>query len=131
MNGSALLADLLLMLHVGIVCFVVGGQLLIMVGGPLGWAWVRHRGFRVVHLGLIGFIVVQTWLGALCPLTAWETALRRQAGETGYRESFIEYWLSRLLYIEAPWSAFVVAYTLFGACVLASWWWWPPQRGRR
>jgi len=131
MNVSALLADLLLMLHVGVVCFVVGGQLLIMLGGPLGWSWVRRRGFRVIHLALIGFIVVQTWLGALCPLTVWETALRRQAGETGYRESFIEYWLSRLLYIEAPWSAFVVAYSLFGACVLASWWWWPPQRGRR
>jgi len=124
----ALLADAILALHVGIVLFVVGGQLLILLGGPLGWRWVRRWWFRFTHLLLMGFIAVQTWLGELCPLTVWEQDLRRAAGQTGYAESFIEHWLSRLLYFEAPWWVFVAAYSGFFLLVLASWWRWPPQR---
>jgi hypothetical protein len=123
----ALLADALLLLHVGVVLFVVGGQLLVLVGGPLGWGWVRRRSFRFTHLALMGFIVLQTWLGQLCPLTVWEQNLRRAAGQQAYGESFIEYWLSRLIFFEAPWWVFVAAYTGFFALVLASWWRWPPR----
>ena len=123
----ALLADAILVLHVGIVLFVVGGQLLVLIGGPLGWRWVRRRGFRFTHLLLMGFIVAQTWLGQLCPLTVWEQSLRRMAGQQAYSQSFIEYWLSRLIFVEAPWWAFVAVYTGFFLLVLASWWRWPPQ----
>lgn len=122
----ALLADALLLLHVGIVLFVVGGQALILVGGPLRWAWVRRRAFRYTHLALMGFIVLQTWLGQLCPLTIWEQHLRRAAGQAAYSQSFIEYWLSRLIFFEAPWWVFVTAYTGFFILLLASWWRWPP-----
>jgi len=126
----ALLADALLVLHVGIVLFVVGGQLLVLIGGPLGWRWVRQRIFRFTHLALMGFIVAQTWLGQLCPLTVWEQNLRRAAGQDAYSESFIEHWLSRLIFFEAPWWVFVIAYTGFFILVLASWWRWPPRRSR-
>jgi hypothetical protein len=124
----ALLADAILALHAGVVLFVVGGQLLILLGGPLGWCWVRRWWFRLIHLLLIGFIALQTWLGELCPLTVWEQDLRRAAGQAGYAESFIEHWLSRLLFFEAPWWVFVAAYSGFFLLVLASWWRWPPQR---
>jgi hypothetical protein len=123
-----LLADAILALHVGVVLFVVGGQLLILLGGPLGWRWVRGWWLRLLHLSLMGFIALQTWLGELCPLTVWEQDLRRAAGQTGYAESFIEHWLSRLLFFEAPWWVFVAAYSGFFLLVLASWWRWPPQR---
>jgi hypothetical protein len=123
----ALIADAILVLHVGIVLFVVGGQLLVLLGGPLGWRWVRRRGFRYAHLGLMAFIVLQTWLGQLCPLTLWEQELRRAAGQEAYAQSFIEYWLARLIFFEAPWWVFVTAYTGFLILVLASWWRWPPR----
>ncbi len=122
-----LLADAMLALHVGVVMFVVGGQLLILIGGPLRWGWVRARLFRYCHLLLMGFIAVQTWLGQLCPLTVWEQSLRQAAGQGGYHESFIEHWLSQLLFFEAPWWVFVAAYSAFFAVVLASWWRWPPR----
>ena len=57
----------------------------------------------------------------VCPLTIWENALRRVAGENGYPGTFIGYWVGRLVYYEAPPWVFTVAYTLFGAIVLASW----------
>lgn len=122
------LADAILLLHVLVVVAVVGGQALIMIGAARGWRWIRHYPLRVAHLGCMLFIAMQSWMGALCPLTVWEQALRAQAGAASYSEGFIEYWLGRLLYIEAPWWVFVAAYTAFAALVAATWWWAPPRR---
>lgn len=130
-STAAWLADTLLALHVGVVAFVVLGELLFLLGGWRGWRWVRHFGLRATHLVLMAFIALQAWLGALCPLTVWEQALRRRAGEAAYEESFIEHWLSRLLYYDLPWWAFVAAYTAFALLVALTWRWVPPQRSNR
>jgi polyferredoxin len=129
-STSAMLADLVLVVHVGIVAFVVLGQLLFGLGGLMHWAWVRRLGIRLAHLLLLTFVTVQSWMGATCPLTVWEQLLRRQAGQTAYGESFIEHWLSRLIFFNAPAWVFVVAYSVFGALVLLTWWWIPPRRFR-
>lgn len=128
MNRYLLLADAVLALHAVTVLFVVGFQLLILLGGPLGWRFVRRRWLRLSHLGLMAFIALQTWLGQLCPLTVLEQWLRRQGGDDGYSVSFIEHWLSRLLFFEAPWWVFVVTYSVFFGIVIFSWWRWPPRR---
>lgn len=128
---AAVLADVILVLHAGIVAFVVLGAVLIAIGGACGWRWVRRYTWRLVHLLLMGFIAAQAWLGALCPLTIWEQALRRQSGQAVYAESFIEHWLSRLIFFEAPWWAFVVAYTAFAGLVLLGWIKVPPRRRGR
>lgn len=127
---APLVADAILALHVGIVVFVVGMLPLVLLGGALGWRWVRHFALRLTHLGLMVFIAAQAWLGQLCPLTVWEQHLRRLAGQDSYGGSFIEHWLSRLLYWEAPWWVFVVAYTAFAALVALAWWWVRPRRTR-
>ena len=116
-----LLADTLLVLHVLFVAFVVLGLVTIYAGYFFNWRWVRNRVFRIVHLCAIGYVVVQTWLGVVCPLTTWEMVLRAEAGAVTYSGSFIQYWLHSLLYFTLPEWAFVVVYTLFGSLVLASW----------
>ncbi|OJA04251.1 DUF2784 domain-containing protein [Halomonas sp. QHL1] len=116
-----LLADALLILHVLFVAFVVLGLFAVYVGYFLNWQWVRNRVFRIVHLCAIGYVVVQAWLGVVCPLTIWEMALRAKAGTATYSGSFIQHWLHSLLYYSAPEWVFVVVYTLFGTLVLASW----------
>lgn len=115
-------ADLILLLHAGVVAFVVLGQALILLGGALRWRWVRNRAFRLAHLATIALVVVQTWLGALCPLTILEQRYRTLAGAGVYSESFVEHWLGRAIFYDAPWWVFVVAYSAFGALVAASWW---------
>lgn len=122
------LADAILALHVGIVAFVVLGTLAIVAGAIRAWPWVRNRTFRIAHLALMVFIALQAWLGRSCPLTVWEQALRKRAGQATYGESFIEYWLSRLIFFDAPWGLFVAAYTAFAALVIACWWRVPPRR---
>lgn len=123
-------ADALLVLHAAIVLFVILGQLLIMVGGWRGWAWIRRPVFRWTHLVTIGVVVAQAWLGRLCPLTAWEQNLRALAGQETHDQSFVAHWIGTWLYWDLPAWVFVVAYTAFGVLVLASWRRWPPRRLR-
>ena len=116
-----LLADIILIFHVLFVAFVVVGLLAVYAGYFLNWRWVRNRVFRIVHLCAIGYVVIQAWLGVVCPLTTWEMALRAEAGAATYSGSFIQYWLHSVLHFELPPWVFVVVYTLFGSLVLASW----------
>lgn len=125
---AAWLADAILAAHVGVVLFVVAGEALFLLGGWRGWRWVRNLPLRLAHLALMLGIALQAWLGELCPLTVWEQDLRRLAGQPAYEASFIEHWLSRLLFFDAPWWVFVAAYTAFAALVAATWWWVPPRR---
>jgi hypothetical protein len=124
----SLLADLVLFTHVLTVVFVVLGLALIVIGNLRGWRFVNAWWFRLTHLATIGVVVAQSWLGMTCPLTTLELWLRAQAGEATYAGGFIEHWLSRLLYFNAPPWVFVLAYSVFGAMVLAAWWRWPPRR---
>jgi hypothetical protein len=126
-----LAADLLLFMHALFVLFVVVGLLLILACKPLAWSWVRNPWFRLAHLLAIGAVVLQSWLGLICPLTTWEMALRAKAGDATYSGSFIAYWVETLLYHQAPAWVFAVCYTAFGALVLAGWLWVRPRPFRR
>jgi len=122
-----LAADAVLLLHVLFVAFVVAGLLLILAGRLLSWDWVRNWWFRVIHLGAIGIVVLQAWLGVICPLTRIEMYLRDKAGDTTYAGSFVSHWLEAILYYRAPAWIFAVAYTLFAIVVVMSWVWVRPH----
>ena len=96
---------------------VVLGTPAFLTGGPPGWHWVHGRVFRLVHLALIAITALQAWMGRLCPLTIREQAPRNRAGQTTYDTSFIQHWLSRLIFFDAPWWLFVLAYTAFAGPV--------------
>ena len=125
--GYLLAADALLGSHVLFVLFVVLGLVLILVGKPLRWSWVRNPYFRIAHLVAIGIVVLQSWIGMICPLTTWEMMLREKAGDAVYTGSFIAHWLEKLLYYQAPMWVFALCYTLFAALVVASWYWVRPR----
>ena len=122
-----LLADLVLYLHVTFVAFVVIGLLLIFAGRLMGWGWIRNGWFRLTHLAAIGIVVLQAWLGMICPLTTLEMWLRTRAGDAVYPGAFIAHWAQRFLYHDAPAWVFALCYTIFGAMVLASWFWIRPR----
>jgi hypothetical protein len=123
------LADAVLLLHLAVVLFVVAGPLLAVWGHWRGWRVVNGLRFRLLHGALLGVVIVQAWLGQLCPLTVLESWLRVQGGEAGYgSRSFIGHWVGRLLFYEAPLAVFAAVYTAFGLLVLAVWWWVPLQR---
>jgi polyferredoxin len=126
-----LLADVVLALHVSIVAFVVAGLVLIVVGNLDDWRWVNAPWFRLAHLAAIAVVVAEAWSGITCPLTSLEMWLRAKARATTYSGSFIEHWLQRALYYEAPSWVFTLGYSLFGLLVVAIWWYFPPKFERR
>ncbi|UCH40613.1 MAG: DUF2784 domain-containing protein [Gammaproteobacteria bacterium] len=123
-----LAADAILVTHFLFVCFVVIGLLLIFIGQWRAWTWVRNYRFRLAHLVAIAIVVLQSWLGMICPLTIWEMDLRARAGEQAYAGSFIAHWIEQLLYYRAPDWVFILLYTAFGGLVVASWFWVRPKK---
>ena len=123
------LADTILLLHFVVVLFVVLGLPVILLGNRAGWSWVNNLWWRVAHLAAIGVVILQAWMGQYCMLTELESSLREQAGQFGYKRSFIEHWVQRALYFEAPIWVFSMAYTGFGLLVAWAWWRFPPKLG--
>ncbi len=116
-----LMADTILIIHFTFVVFVVIGFMLILIGLFARWSWVQNPMFRIAHLAAVGFVVLQAWLGRLCPLTIWENEWRRRAGQLGYTETFVEHWLRDILFYQAePW-VFTTIYTCFGTLVVFVW----------
>jgi hypothetical protein len=86
--GSRILADLLVLLHLGFVLFVVAG-------GALVLRWPR------LALGHIPAALWGVWIelsGGICPLTPWEKALRREAGQAAYTGDFVGHYVLPVLY---------------------------------
>lgn len=123
-----LAADALLLLHVLFVAFVVLGLAAVLIGRFAGWRWVRNPWFRTAHLAAIGVVVMQAWLGVICPLTTWEMVLRERAGDAVYAGAFIAHWLEAILYYDAPPWVFTACYTAFAVLVILSWFWVRPRR---
>lgn len=123
----SILADTILVVHVLFAGLVVFGLLAIYIGYFFKCRWTRHRRFRILHLIAIGIVVVQSWVGVICPLTTGEMLLREKAGAAVYSGSFIQYWLHKLLFWQAPEWVFIILYTSFAGLVLLSWYWIRPN----
>lgn len=82
------LANVVVLLHLGFVLFVVLGGFLV-----LRWQWLAW-----LHLPAAAWGALIEFAGWVCPLTPLELWLRRAAGEAGYTGGFIEHYLLPLLY---------------------------------
>ena len=121
------LADIVLLIHFLCVLFVVGSLPLIWLGAWLKRGFVRNPWFRYLHLAAILFVVAESLMGVVCPLTVWENALR----QTVVEDSFIQRWLHRILFYDVPESVLTVVYVLFAGLVMVTFKWIPPARGNR
>jgi uncharacterized membrane protein YhhN len=83
-----LAADALVVLHLAFIVFVVAG-------GFLTWRWPR---LAWIHVPTAVYGAAIEFVGWICPLTPWEVALRRQAGEAGYEGGFIEHYVLPIIY---------------------------------
>jgi hypothetical protein len=129
MSWYRIAADAVVLVHAAYIGFVVFGLVAIVIGLAMGKPWARHFWFRIIHLTMIGIVVLQAWLGIVCPLTTLEKTLRRLAGEEEvYGTAFIEHWVHRMIFFDLPPWVFVTAYTLFGLGVLATFVFYPPGR---
>lgn len=84
----ALLADLILLLHLAFILFVVLGGLLVY----------RHAWVAWLHVPAVVWGVVVELMGWICPLTPLENRLRALAGQGGYDGDFIGAYLLAVIY---------------------------------
>jgi len=127
MTLNSLLADFVVVIHLGYVTFVVLGLVLIVAGSLFKWSWVRNSWFRLIHLGMIGVVVVESLLSFTCPLTTLESYLRSKSGQASQAGSFMGRLAHDLLFFELTPEFFTIAYCLFGAIVLATFLVVPPN----
>ena len=86
----AVAATAVLTVHLGFILFVLFGGLLAL----------RRRWIAAIHLPAAAWGFLVEAMGAGCPLTALENALRERAGMARYDGDFIERWLLWLIYPE-------------------------------
>ena len=82
------LADLTLMVHAAFVAFVILGGLAVLRWPAMAW----------VHLPAVAWGAAIEFGGWICPLTPLEVELRQRGGEAGYTGSFIEHYVTPVLY---------------------------------
>jgi hypothetical protein len=83
-----LAADLLVVIHLGFICFVVIGGFLVFK-----WRWVIFLHIPAAVWGAL--IEFQGWI---CPLTPFEQQLRQIGGQSGYTGGFIEQYIIPIVY---------------------------------
>ena len=83
-----LLADLIVILHLGFIVFASLGALLAFKWPRLVW----------LHLPAMIWAAITEFMGLICPLTPLENWLRQQAGADPYQSSFIAHYLLPLIY---------------------------------
>ena len=124
--SAALLADLVLAVHFGIILFNLFGLVATPLGGWLGWGFVRVRWWRLLHLLSLLAVAAQAVAGRACFLTIWQVGL--EGGADNPPRPMILDWVNRAMYWNLPAWVFAVLY--LAVLAYAAWLWRlvPPRR---
>ena len=87
------LADAVVVIHALFIVFTVLGGLLV-----LRWHWVAFLHIPAAAWG----VIVQVARDGVCPLTPLENYFRDRGGQAGIGESFIDHYLTNLIYDSDP-----------------------------
>ncbi len=85
---NQVLADLVVLIHLGFILFVVFGGLIVLQWPRMAW----------LHLPCAAWGALIEFAGWICPLTPLEQKLRIAAGENGYTGSFIDHYIVPIVY---------------------------------
>jgi len=112
-----LLADIILIIHFGLIIFVKSFFFLVPLGSKYKWKWLQNKRLRFIHLGLILVITTETVFGIVCPLTTIENFLRG----VYISNSFLTTWLYKIIFWDLPRQFFIVLYILCFGWTLLMW----------
>lgn len=82
------LANLVVLSHLGFIFFVI-------FGGLLAFRW---RFMPWLHLPAVAWAAAVQLFGWICPLTPLENALRRAGGAAGYTGGFFDHYTTAIIY---------------------------------
>jgi len=81
-------ADAVLVIHLLFVLFVVGGAFFVLRDPKLAW----------IHVPAACWGIFVELTGRICPLTTLENVMLKQAGLSGYSESFVQHYVVPIIY---------------------------------
>src|SRR6516162_10240950 len=93
-GSAAWLSSTVLGAHLLVIAFNVFGLFAIPLGAWRGWAFVRIRWWRALHVASFAIVALQAALGRACFLTLWQNRL---SGET-VGQPLIMTTVNRLIY---------------------------------
>jgi hypothetical protein len=83
-----ILADIVLVTHLGFVAFAIFGGLLVFRWSRTAW----------LHLPTVAWGAIVEFTGWICPLTPLENWLRETGGSVPYSSDFIAHYITPVLY---------------------------------
>jgi len=122
---SASLAEAILAAHLVVIAFNLFGLVAVPLGAWRGWAWVRIRWWRALHLASLAVVAAQAAFGRACFLTLWQSDL-----SGGRADPLIMRWVNSVIYWPLPMWVFTAAYIAIFVYVLALWVWVRPRRAQ-
>ena len=118
------MANFVMLIHFGLAMFITFGLFIIPVGYKFGWGWTTLWKLRLLHLLMIGIVTAEAIVGLTCPLTILENFLR----EVNETQTFVAYWINRILYWDLPRQTFIFFYSLCFVWVILLWKYCPPNK---
>jgi hypothetical protein len=119
----SIIADLILFFHFCITIFITFGLFFIPIGYKFNWEWVAKKRIRIIHIGMMMFVTLETVLGITCPLTSIENNLRR----IYQSKSFIEFWIKQVIYWDFTSQFFITLYCILLGWTFLMWKLFPPK----
>lgn len=116
-----------LAVHLAVIAFNLFGLAAIPLGAWRGWAFVRVRWWRALHLASLAVVALQALAGRACFLTIWQDEMSGAASE----QPLIMRVVNGLIYWPLPMWVFTAAYAAVFVYVLALWKLVPPRPSRR
>ena len=101
-----ILADLVLVAHLGFIAFVAVGSLLVPKWPRLLWP----------HVAVVAWAAAIVTVGFSCPLTPLEKHLRERAGHSSYDGGFVDHYIDGVVY---PGRFTALARLLVGVLIVA------------
>ena len=126
---NALVADIILFVHLLYALFVILGYFLIFMGYFFKWSFIRNRRLRLLHIAMIVFVGFEASIGMVCPLTSLEHYLRTGSSEA--QRSFISRLVENLLFYDFPEIYFSYAYLFLSALAILLYFKIPPKVAKR
>ena len=116
--------DFIIFFHFVIVIFITSLLFLIPLGYKLNWKLLHNKTVRKTHLGLMSFVTFEAIIGMTCPLTMVENYLSGMS----QNETFISYWLGKVIYWNFPSIFFTIIYCLCLTWIILMWKIFPPKK---
>jgi Protein of Unknown function (DUF2784) len=116
-STAAIVGQAVLAAHLVVIAFNLFGLIAVPLGAWRGWAFVRVRWWRALHLASMAVVVLQALFGRACFLTLWQDVLTG----AGAQDPLIMRVVNGLIYWPLPMWAFTTGYAALFAYALALW----------